>query len=143
MIDFEQIKKMLPQKFPYYMVDRIIELEEGKRVVGIKNITGNEICFLGHFPDKSIVPGTMIIEAMAQTSTFLFYRKNKKQQRLNFYLGVVKDVRFIKAVTPGDQLKIITEAVRLSVDNAYVKITAFVDDIKVSEGELIFIRRKT
>jgi len=142
MFDFEQIKKIIPQRFPYLMIDRITELDEGKRVVGIKNITGNEVCFLGHFPDKAIVPGTMIIEAMAQVATFSFYRRGKKQKKLKFYLGVVKDVRFFKPVYPGDQLKIEIKIIRLTYNNGVVKAKVFVDNETASEGELIFIRRK-
>jgi len=142
MLDFEQIKKALPQRFPYILVDRIVELTPKKKVVGIKNITGNEICFLGHFPDKSIMPATMVVEAMAQVSTFLFYEKKKKTQRLDFYLGVIKDSRFLKPVLPGDQLRIEAEAIRMMKDNATVKVVVLVDENKTAEGELIFVRRK-
>jgi len=142
MLDFEQIKNSLPQRFPYILVDRITELTPKKKVVGIKNITGNEICFLGHFPDKSIMPATMVVEAMAQVSTFLFYEKKKKTQKLNFFLGVIKDSRFLKPVLPGDQLRIEAEAIRMTKDNATVKVTVFADDSKTAEGELIFVRRK-
>lgn len=142
MLDFEQIKQALPQRFPYLLVDRIIELVPKKKVVGIKNITGDEICFLGHFPDKSIMPATMVVEAMAQVSTFLFFEKKNTKKKLEFYLGVIKDSRFLKPVTPGDQLKIVAEAIRLTKDNALVKVTASTGQEKVAEGELIFVRRK-
>ncbi|MFA5337981.1 MAG: 3-hydroxyacyl-ACP dehydratase FabZ [Candidatus Omnitrophota bacterium] len=142
MLNFEQIKKIIPQRFPYLMIDRIVELDEGKRVVGIKNVTGNEICFLGHFPDKAVVPGTMLIEAMAQVATFLFYRESKKYKKLNFYLGIVKDARFFKPVFPGDQLRIEIKIIRLTANNGTVKARVFVDDENVSDGELIFVRRR-
>jgi len=141
MLDFEQIKQALPQRFPYLLVDRIIELVPKKKVVGIKNITGDEICFLGHFPDKSIMPATMVVEAMAQVSTFLFFEK-KNTKKLEFYLGVIKDSRFLKPVTPGDQLRIEAEAIRLTKDNASVKVTVFTGQERAAEGELIFVRRK-
>jgi len=98
--------------------------------------------FLGHFPDKSIMPATMVVEAMAQVSTFLFYEKKKKTQRLDFYLGVIKDSRFLKPVLPGDQLRIEAEAIRMMKDNATVKVVVLVDENKTAEGELIFVRRK-
>ncbi|MDD5668903.1 MAG: 3-hydroxyacyl-ACP dehydratase FabZ, partial [Candidatus Omnitrophica bacterium] len=142
MLDFERIKSLLPQKFPFFMVDTITEIHEGKKVIGIKNITGNEICFLGHFPDESIFPGTLIIESMAQVSTFLFFKGNRKKQKLDFYLGAVKEMRFMKPVVPGDQLCIEAEALRLSRDTAYVKARANVDMNVVAEGELVFVRRK-
>lgn len=142
MINFEEIKRVLPYKFPYYMVDRILELTERKRVVGIKNISGNEICFLGHFPDQSIVPATMILEIMAQTGTFLFYSRNKKWNQLNFFLGIVKEARFVKSVLPGDQLKITVTATRITEVNAYVHAVAMVQEEVVAESDMIFVRRK-
>ena len=142
MLDYEQIKAVLPQRFPFAMVDRIIELEPRKRVVGIKNITGNEICFLGHFPDKAIFPAVLIIEAMAQTALFLYYDEKKKNQKLEFYLGVVKGCRFLKPVYPGDQLRIECEPFRITSDNATVKILVSIDREKAVEGEMIFVRRK-
>lgn len=141
MLDFEQIKTSLSQRFPLLLVDKIIELEEGKRVVGLKNITGNEICFLGHFPDRAIFPGTMVIEAAAQVSTFLFYREKDKTQKLDFYLGVVKDMRFLKPLFPGDQLKIEALNIRLTENTAYFSIKGFANDVKVCEGDLVFVRR--
>lgn len=142
MIHFEEVKRILPQKFPYYMVDRITELIPKERVIGVKNITGNEICFLGHFPDQSIVPGTMILEIMAQASMFLFHSKKKKNTRLNFYLGMVKEARFVKPVIPGDQLKIISTVKRITADNAYVHVVGIVDEQPVAESDMIFVRRK-
>jgi len=142
MIDFEEIKKILPQKFPYYMVDRITELKHKERVVGIKNITGNEICFLGHFPDQSIVPGTMILEIMAQAGAFLFYSEKKKNIQLNFYLGLIKEAKFVKPVVPGDQLKVVLTVKRITTDNAFVHIVGSVDEQTVAESDMIFVRRK-
>jgi 3-hydroxyacyl-[acyl-carrier-protein] dehydratase len=122
-------------------IDKIIDLEVGKRVVAIKNVTINEQFFQGHFPQEPIMPGTLIIEAMAQASTFLFYEPNK-EEKLNFYLGIVKDIRFLKPVVPGDQLKIEAQSVRLAEDSAYVKVAATVAEQKVCEGELVFVRKK-
>jgi len=141
MLNFEEIKSFLPQKYPYYMVDRILELKEKEKVVSIKNITGNEIHLLGHFPDNSIFPGAMILEVMAQTATFLFYSKTKKQ-KVNSFLGVVKEVRFIKPVVPGDQLKVSVSTIRITKNNAYVHAVATVEEQTVAEGDMIFVRRK-
>jgi len=142
MLNFEEIKNILPQKFPYYMVDRILELKEKEKVVGIKNISGNEICFLGHFPDKSIVPAMMILETMAQIATFLFYSKSQKQQKLNFFLAMIKEARFVKPVLPGDQLKVSITATRITKDNACVHAVATVEEKTVAESDMIFVRRK-
>ena len=71
-LSFEQIKELIPQRFPFIMIDRVVELDPGKYVVAVKNVSGNDIFFLGHFPDKAIMPGAAIIEAMAQTAIVLF-----------------------------------------------------------------------
>lgn len=142
-LDINQIKNLIPQRYPILLIDKIIDLEPGKRVVAIKNVSINEPFFEGHFPDEPIMPGTSIIEAMAQASTFLVYKPEEKEQKLNFYLGVVKDTRFFKTVLPGDELKIISEAVRVTEDNVYAKVKATVKDETISEGEFVFVRRKT
>lgn len=140
-LDITQIMQSISQRFPMLFIDRIVELDPGKRVVAIKNVTINEQFFQGHFPDQPIMPGTLIIEAMAQASTFLFFEPDKKQ-KLNFYLGIVKDVRFLKPVSPGQQLKIEAESLRLAEDSAYVLVSASVSEEKVCAGELVFVRRK-
>jgi 3-hydroxyacyl-[acyl-carrier-protein] dehydratase len=141
-LDINQIKNLIPQRYPILLIDKIIDLDPGKRVVAIKNVSINEPFFEGHFPDEPVMPGTSIIEAMAQASTFLVYKPEKKEQKLNFYLGVVKDARFFKTVLPGDELKIISEAVRVTEDNVYAKVKATVKDEIISEGEFVFVRRK-
>jgi 3-hydroxyacyl-[acyl-carrier-protein] dehydratase len=139
-LDFESIKKLLPQRFPFIMLDRVMELEPGKRAVGIKNISGNDIFFLGHFPEKAIMPGAAIIEAMAQTAIILFASARDKQQEGEkplYYFGSVK-ARFLHTVVPGDQLRITVENIRSLPQGAYVKAEATVDGKKVSEAELVF-----
>ncbi len=139
-ISFEEIKKLIPQRFPFIMIDKVIELVPGKEAVAIKNISGNDIFFLGHFPEKAIMPGVAIIEAMAQTAIILFAADKKKKKgdknRLSF-LGSVK-ARFFHPVIPGDQLKIKVVNVKILPNGAYVSGEAFVDDKKVSEAELVF-----
>ena len=142
-LNIEQIKEAILQRDPMLMVDEITEIDPGKRVVGLKHITGDESFFKGHFPGEPIMPGTMIIEAMAQVSTFLFYEPSKKTQKLNFYLGVVKDIRFLKPVLPKAELKMVAEPLRLGEDSAHVKVEASVNGEIISKGELIFVRRKS
>ena len=139
-LDFEAIKKYLPQRFPFIMLDRIIELEPGKRAVGIKNISGNDIFFLGHFPDKAVMPGAAIIEAMAQTAIILFATaqdEQKEGKKPIYYFGSVK-ARFLHTVVPGDQLKIMVENTKSLPHGAYVTAEATVDGNKVSEADLVF-----
>ncbi|MBI4706336.1 MAG: 3-hydroxyacyl-ACP dehydratase FabZ [Candidatus Omnitrophica bacterium] len=132
----------ISQRFPMLFVDRIIELEPGKQVTAIKNVTMNEQFFSGHFPDAPIMPGTLIVEAMAQVSTFLFYNPEDPHKKLDFFLGVIKDARFFRPVVPGDKIKIVAQSIRLAEDSAYVKASAVVEDAKVCEAELVFVRRK-
>ncbi len=122
------------------MVDRVIEIEPGKHAIAIKNISGNDMVFLGHFPEKAIMPGALILEAMAQTAIILFAAgKEKQEQGKNplYYFGSVK-ARFLHPAVPGDQLKIRVENVKTLPSGAYVSGEAFVDNKKITEAELVF-----
>jgi 3-hydroxyacyl-[acyl-carrier-protein] dehydratase len=151
-LDFEEIKKLIPQRFPFIMIDRVLEVERGKHAVAVKNVSGNDIFFLGHFPEKAIMPGVAIIEAMAQTAIILFanpplpplvkggeggFVSEKGRGKPIYLLGSVK-ARFHLPVVPGDQLKIKVVNVKSLPNTTYVSAEAFVDDKKVSEAELVF-----
>lgn len=139
-LDFEEIKKIIPQRFPFIMLDKVVELDPGKRVVAIKNVSGNDMVFLGHFPEKAIMPGALILEAMAQASIILFAtgEKNKTGNKKHmYYFGSVK-ARFLLPVVPGDQLRLSVENVKTLPNGAYVSGEAFVDDKKVAEADLVF-----
>ena len=139
-LDFEEIKKLLPQRFPFIMIDRVLEIDPGKYAIAVKNISGNDIVFQGHFPEKAVMPGALIIEAMAQTAIVLF-ASNKKGgssgENPLYLFGSVK-ARFLHPAVPGDQLKIKVESVKTLPTGAYVSGEAFVDDKKISEAELVF-----
>jgi len=140
-LDFEQIKELIPQRFPFIMIDRVLEVEPGKHAVAIKNVSGNDVFIPGHFPEKAIMPGALIIEAMAQTAIILFAASKRSGEETVkkplYYFGSVK-ARFLHPVVPGDQLKIKVVNVKTLPNNAYVSAEAFVGDTKVSEAELIF-----
>lgn len=144
-LDFEDIKKLIPQRFPFIMIDKVLEIDPGKNALAIKNITGNDIFFLGHFPDVAIMPGVAIIEAMAQTAIILFAVERGKETDIPsssfskpiYFLGSVK-ARFYHPVVPGDQLKIKAVNVKSLPAGAYVSAEAFVEDNKVSDAELVF-----
>ncbi|MBS1234509.1 MAG: fabZ 2 [Nitrospirae bacterium] len=139
-LDFEEIKKLIPQRFPFIMIDRILEVEPGKKAVSIKNVTGNDIFFLGHFPEKAIFPGAAIIEAMAQTAIVLFATQKKKTREGKeplYYFGSVK-ARFLNPVVPGDQIRITVTNIKSLPTGSYVSAEAFVDDKKISEADLVF-----
>ena len=139
LLDITQILAILPHRYPFLLVDRIIEYEPGKRVVGIKNVTLNEPFFQGHFPDYPVMPGVLVIEAMAQVSAILAYvtrgeRHNAKS--LLFFAGI-DNARFKRPVFPGDQL--VLEAVELNVVRSVFKFAAkaSVGDELVAEAQLM------
>jgi len=139
-LSFEEIKQLIPQRFPFIMIDKVVELEPGKQAVAIKNVSGNDILFLGHFPDRAIMPGAAIIEAMAQTAIVLFAAGKEGEsggKKPIYYFGSVK-ARFLHPVVPGDQIKIRMINVKTLPTGAYVTGEAFVDDKKISEAELVF-----
>lgn len=139
-LDFEEIKRIIPQRFPFIMIDRVLEIDPGKRAVAVKNISGNDMVFVGHFPEKAVMPGALIIEAMAQTAIVLFATNKKggeEDKKRIYYFGSVK-ARFLHPAVPGDQLKIKVENVKSLPNGAYVSGEAFVDDKKIAEAELVF-----
>jgi len=139
MLGIEQIQEILPQRFPFLLIDRVIEMEAGTKVVAIKNVTINEGFFSGHFPAQPVMPGVLIIEAMAQAAIVLFYSKLSSAQaqgrKLSYYLGYVK-VRFFHPVFPGDQLKLTVKSRKTISSAAIVGVSACVGDKEVASGEL-------
>lgn len=137
LMDVQQIKDILPHRYPFLLVDRIIELEEGKRVVGIKNVTANEEFFLGHFPNRPVMPGVLQIEAIAQTGGILMLKHLKSEGKVAFLLSV-DEVKFRKTVVPGDQLRIevVAQRIKSSLGKVSGKIT--VDGELVTEADIKF-----
>ena len=113
-IDINEIKKYIPHRYPFLLVDRITELEIGKRVVGLKNVTVNEPFFPGHFPHNPVMPGVLIIEAMAQTAAVLAFKTEGTvpDDDSTVYFASVDNVRFKRPVVPGDQLVMEAQIVR-------------------------------
>ena len=129
---------LLPHRYPFALVDRLIEHDPGKRAVGIKNVTLNEPQFQGHFPDRPLMPGVMIVEAMAQVGGLIVTQMPGLPEGLFVFAGI-DGVRFRRPVVPGDQLKITCELISLKRQR-FGKITgkATVDDQLVCSGELMF-----
>lgn len=136
-LDFEQIKALIPQRFPFLMLDRVVDFEPGVRVVGIKNLTGNEWFYQGHFPKRAVTPGAMITEAMAQTG-IVFFRLSltSNTNDVTYLLGGVK-IRFLKPAWPGDQLRIVITALKLTSRAAIVEAEVLVDEDVIARGELL------
>lgn len=136
MIDIYEIRRLLPHSYPFLLVDKIVELEPSKRIVGIKNVTFNEPFFTGHFPDKPIMPGVLILEAMAQTGGVLAFKSFPGMEGSVFFTGI-DEARFRKPVIPGDQLKMIVEVVRHRREIWVFNGKALVDDDIVAEARIM------
>ncbi len=134
----EEIQCVLPHRYPFLLVDRILSLEKGKRIVGIKNVSINEPFFQGHFPGRPIMPGVLIVEAMAQVGGILALLSlpEKLDNPLVYLLGMDK-VRFRQPVVPGDQLQIEVESMRGGKKFWKMKAQAFVNQTLVAEAELM------
>lgn len=133
-LDTTEIQKILPHRHPFLLVDRIIELEEGKRVVGIKNVTSNEFWVPGHFPGKPLMPGVLILEALAQTGAVLvLLSTGDPQSKLLLFAGV-DEGKFRRPVVPGDQLRLECEMVQQRPSACRMQGRAFVDGKMVAEG---------
>ncbi len=136
MMDINEIKSILPHRYPFLLVDRIIEIA-GDEIVGIKNVTANEPFFEGHFPDRPIMPGVLIIEAMAQTGGILAYTIAPQYKgRSILFIGIDK-VRFRRQVVPGDQLILKLKVLKQRGGLFKMKAEAFVDDQLATEAELM------
>jgi len=136
--DIQAIMEKLPHRYPFLLVDRVIKLVPGEQVVALKNVSINEPFFQGHFPAKPVMPGVLIIEAMAQAGGILAYETapSEKRNRLIYFMGMDK-VRFRKMVVPGDQIILKAEILKFRSKVAKMSGTATVDDQLVAEAELM------
>jgi len=139
MLDIQEIMKTLPHRYPFLLVDRILEFEKGKRIVGLKNVTINEPFFQGHFPGHPIMPGVLLLEAMAQTGGILALRSQDDQNVQNkvIYFMSIDKAKFRKPVLPGDQIRFEAEITRLRSNTLALKAEAKVDGAVVAEAELM------
>jgi len=137
MLDIEAIKKILPHRYPFLLVDRVIDIEPGVRCVGIKNVTANEEFFQGHFPQKAIMPGVLLLEAMAQVGGVMILAAEEHRGKLA-YLGTIDNAKFRKPVVPGDVLTIEARLLRARGNNGRVECIARVDDQPVAEATIMF-----
>jgi beta-hydroxyacyl-ACP dehydratase FabZ len=135
-LDVERIKELLPHRYPFLLVDRILEMEAGERVVGLKNITITEPCFQGHFPEQAVFPGVLIVEAMAQVGAALVLSGRDQRDGLALYLMALDGVKFRRPVVPGDQLRVEMTMIREKQKIIKMRGEAFVDGALVAEAEI-------
>lgn len=137
MLKHKEIQEIIPHRYPFLLVDRILELEPGQRAVGIKNVSGNEPFFAGHFPGHPVMPGVLILEALAQVGACAMLSLEEYRNRMAYFAGI-DSVKFRRMVIPGDQLRLEVELVKLRGLFGKARGRATVDDILVAEGEFMF-----
>ncbi|RDY23527.1 3-hydroxyacyl-[acyl-carrier-protein] dehydratase FabZ [Romboutsia maritimum] len=137
MLEVENIKKILPHRYPFLMIDRIEEVIEGKSAKGYKNVTINENFFNGHFPEYPVMPGVLILEALAQMGAIAILSMEEYKGKIGFLVGADK-VRWKKQVTPGDKLELYVEIVKMRGNIGVGRGSATVDGKLVCEGEIMF-----
>ncbi|MBM3252779.1 MAG: bifunctional UDP-3-O-[3-hydroxymyristoyl] N-acetylglucosamine deacetylase/3-hydroxyacyl-ACP dehydratase [Candidatus Omnitrophica bacterium] len=136
-LDANAIQRILPHRYPFLFVDKIIELVEDKRAVGIKNVTINDYFFKGHFPGRPIMPGVLIVEALAQVAGVLMLNKRENLGKYAYFMSI-DNVKFRKTVVPGDELRLEAEIARLKSRMGQVKTRALVEGKVVAEADLVF-----
>ncbi|HLR82740.1 MAG TPA: 3-hydroxyacyl-ACP dehydratase FabZ [Paenalcaligenes sp.] len=140
-LNVQQIMERLPHRYPMLLIDRVIEMVPGERVVAIKNVTYNEPFFVGHFPHHPVMPGVLIVEAMAQAAAVFSFEDddevNPASQKIAYYLVGVDGARFRKPVVPGDQLRIEVDAERISRSMCKYAARALVDGQVVAEAKIM------
>lgn len=136
-LDIQDILAILPHRYPFLLVDRVLEVVPGVRAVALKNVTANEPQFTGHFPERPLMPGVLIVEALAQVAGIVLLQLEQYEGKLALFAGI-DGVRFRRQVQPGDQLVMKAEVVKIKGAICRIKAEARVGDALVTEGELMF-----
>lgn len=142
-MNFEEVRAALKQRFPMLMVDTVISLDAGKSIRTTKNITGNELQFLGHFPEHAVMPGTLIVEAIGQSASILFSKTTGTGTQPGEFLvlGAINEMRFLVPVVPGNRLEMDIQVLKFIEGFALIEAVATVDGTAVARGKLGFARR--
>lgn len=142
MLTINELQEILPQEYPFLLIDKVLELEDNKRIVAIKNVTVNEHFFVGHFPTLPVMPGVLILEAMAQTAIVLFAKsKHIDKNKVRYYFAKA-DIKFKSPVVPGDQLRIEVISEKMLSAGGIVQATAYVDEKIVAQATIGFSVQK-
>jgi beta-hydroxyacyl-ACP dehydratase FabZ len=138
MFDIQKIMSYLPHRYPFILIDRVLEVEPGKRILALKNVTVNEPFFQGHFPGAPIMPGVLIVEALAQAGGVLFFEGADKKKRGSLvYFMAMDKVKFRQPVVPGDQLRLEVNILKQRAKTLKMSGVATVDDKRVAEADLL------
>jgi 3-hydroxyacyl-[acyl-carrier-protein] dehydratase len=138
-LDINEIQKFLPHRYPFLLIDKIVEMERLKRIVAIKCVTINEAFFQGHFPGKPVMPGVMILESMAQAGGLLLLQEIPDREKKLLYLASMNDVKFRRPVVPGDQLRIEVNVVAWKGDLCKIEAKAFVEGNLATEAKMMCV----
>ena len=133
-MDILEIQSLLPHRYPFLLIDRVVELEPLKRIVALKNVTMNEPFFQGHFPGAPVMPGVLIIEAMAQAGAVLLFREVPDRENKLMYFAAIEEARFRKPVIPGDQLRLEVSVLKYRKGYGKLEAKAYVDGNVVCEA---------
>ena len=137
-LDIQEIQKIIPHRFPFLMIDRVLDLVPNEKLVALKNVSVNEGFFVGHFPEEKVMPGVLIVEAMAQAGCiYFYYSKNLQGKDLIYYLAKTT-VKFFAPVVPGDQVRIEVTTIKLMAKVGFLRTKAFVGEKMVAEAEIGF-----
>jgi len=137
-LNIHEIQKIIPHRFPFLLIDRVVELTPNEKLVALKNVTVNEPYFVGHFPEEKVMPGVLIIEAMAQAGCIYFYYSKGLQGKDLIYYLAKTTCKFLRPVVPGDQLVIEVTTVKMMSKAGFLKVCALVDGQAVAQGEIGF-----
>ncbi len=141
-LEIHQIKEIIPHRYPFLMIDRVVDLIPNEKLVAVKNVSVNEQYFQGHFPEEKVMPGVLMTEAMAQAGCiFFYYSKGEQGKKYIYYLGKVT-VKFLAPVVPGDQLRLEVTPRKLLPKTGIIATQALVGDKKVAEAEIVFSVKK-
>ncbi|HET6929354.1 MAG TPA: 3-hydroxyacyl-ACP dehydratase FabZ [Candidatus Acidoferrum sp.] len=138
-LDINEIQKFLPHRYPFLLIDKIVEMERLKHIVAIKNVTINEGFFQGHFPGKPVMPGVLILESMAQAGGLLLLQEIPDREKKLLYLASMNDVKFRRPVVPGDQLRIEVNVVAWKGDLCKIEAKAFVEGNLATEAKMMCV----
>ncbi|HBR87049.1 MAG TPA: 3-hydroxyacyl-[acyl-carrier-protein] dehydratase FabZ [Candidatus Marinimicrobia bacterium] len=134
MLYIEEIMELLPHRYPFILIDRIIEIKPAKSCTALKNVTINEPYFHGHFPDQPVMPGVLILESMAQAGAFLTLNSVDNPMSKNMFFSAVEKAKFRKLIIPGDQVRIEMELLKIRMNAVKLRGIAYVDDKIVTEA---------